>query len=201
MTDAQSTEDPKAKPMVKLAIEFGPLLVFFITQRFTERLSGLYWATIAFMVAITIAVIASRLLERRWPTVPLITAVFVLILGGLTIYLDSELFIMIKPTLVNALFAAILLIGLARGKIFLKTIFGPQINMPDEAWRTLTLRFGLWFVFLAILNEGLRRGLSVDDWTTFKTIGLPILSVVFIGAQMPFFNRHLAENKSEAKPE
>lgn len=201
MTDAQTTEDPKAKPLVKLAIEFGPLAVFFITQRLTDRLNGLYWATIAFMVAITIAVIASRLLERRWPTVPLITAVFVLILGGLTIYLDSELFIMIKPTLVNALFAAILLIGLARGKIFLKTVFGPQINLPDEAWRTLTLRFGLWFVFLSLLNEGLRRGLSVDDWTTFKTIGLPILSVVFIGAQMPFFNRYLAETESKAKVE
>lgn len=195
MSDAPTPKEPKISPPAKLAIEFGPLIVFFLTQRFTERLNGLYWATIAFMVAITIAVIASRLLERRWPTVPLVTAVFVLILGGLTIYLDSELFIMIKPTLVNALFAAILLVGLLRGRLFLKTIFGPQIDMPEEAWRTLTLRFGLWFVFLALLNEGLRRGLSVDDWTTFKTFGLPIFSLVFIVAQMPFFNRYLRESK------
>lgn len=178
-------------PLVKLAIEFGPLVVFFVTQRMTERLNGLYWATIAFMVAISVAVIASRVLEKRWPTVPLITAVFVLVMGGLTLYMDSEVFIMVKPTLVNLLFAGILLGGLLRGKLFLKSLFGPNLSMPDEAWRTFTLRFGLWFVFLGVLNEVLRRSLTIDDWTSFKTFGLPILSVVFMASQIPLLNRHM----------
>lgn len=180
-------------PVAKLAIEFGPLAVFFITQRMTERLNGLYWATIAFMVAISIAVVASRVLEKRWPTVPLITAVFVLVMGGLTLYMDSEVFIMVKPTLVNLLFAGILLGGLLRGKLFLRSLFGPQLSMPEHAWRSFTLRFGLWFVFLGVLNEVLRRTLSVDDWTSFKTIGLPILSLVFMGFQVPLLNRHMEQ--------
>ncbi|MAE45680.1 MAG: septation protein A [Planctomycetes bacterium] len=176
---------PKASPLIRMAIEFGPLVVFFATQRLTrdsdpKGLDGLWYATIAFMLAITLSVIAGRMIERRWPVVPLVTAVFVLLLGGLTLWLQDETFIKIKPTLVNSLFAAILGFGLWRGRIYLKVIFGEAMHLSDERWSRLTKRFIFWFISLAILNEIARQVLNTDDWTTFKTVGLPVLTVLFM---------------------
>lgn len=184
-SESNGPSAPKASPLVRMATEFGPLVVFFATQRFTRDidphgLDGLWYATIAFMGAITASVIAGRMIEHRWPVVPLVTAVFVLLLGGLTLVLKDQTFIKIKPTLVNALFAAILGFGLLRDRIFLKVIFGEALSLSDERWRRLTRRFILWFISLAILNEIARQVLSTDSWTTFKTIGLPILTVLFM---------------------
>jgi len=183
--EPQGAPTSKASSLVRMATEFGPLVVFFATQRLTRDidphgLDGLWYATIAFMAAITVSVIAGRVIEQRWPVVPLITAVFVLLLGGLTLVLKDQTFIKIKPTLVNALFAAILGFGLMRRRIFLKVIFGEALTLSNERWIRLTKRFVLWFISLAILNEIARQVLSTDSWTTFKTIGLPVLTVLFM---------------------
>jgi intracellular septation protein len=187
-----SQADPATqKPLRKLLIEFGPLVAFFLAQRFKD----IYWATGVFMVAISISVLVSRRIERKWPVVPLVTAVFVLVMGGLTLWLQDATFIMMKPTIVNLLFAAILLVGLARERLFLKTIFAEAFDLEDEGWSKLTLRFGLFFVFLAGVNEIVWRTQSEDVWTSFKVFGIAPLTIVFMLLQ-----GRLVESYTRPKP-
>ncbi len=182
-------------PGLKLLIELGPLVAFFITQRKWD----IFWATGVFMVAISISLVASRRLERRWPTMPLVTAVFVLILGGLTLYLKDATFIKLKPTIVNLLFAAILLGGLAAGRLFLKVVFEGAFQLEDLGWRILTVRFGLFFVFLAGVNEVVWRNFSEDTWVSFKVFGIMPLTLVFMLAQAKLLERHAIEPDAEAQ--
>ncbi len=170
----------------KLLIEFGPLTAFFLAQRFKD----LYWATGVFMLAITISLVVSRRIERRWPMVPLITAVFVLVMGGLTLYLQDATFIKLKPTIVNLLFAAILLGGLACKRLFLRTVFAEAFDLADEGWAKLTVRFGCFFVLLAGLNELVWRTQSDDFWTTFKVFGIAPLTIVFMLFQSRLVDRY-----------
>jgi intracellular septation protein len=161
-------------------------VAFFLAQRFKD----IYWATGVFMVAISISVLVSRRIERKWPVVPLVTAVFVLVMGGLTLWLQDATFIMMKPTIVNLLFAAILLVGLARERLFLKTIFAEAFDLEDEGWSKLTLRFGLFFVFLAGVNEIVWRTQSEDVWTSFKVFGIAPLTIVFMLLQGRLVERY-----------
>jgi intracellular septation protein len=182
-----SQADPATqKPLRKLLIEFGPLVAFFLAQRFKD----IYWATGVFMVAISISVLVSRRIERKWPVVPLVTAVFVLVMGGLTLWLQDATFIMMKPTIVNLLFAAILLVGLAGNRLFLKTVFAEAFDLEDEGWSKLTLRFGLYFIFLAGVNEIVWRTQSEDVWTNFKVFGIAPLTVAFMYLQGPLVGRY-----------
>jgi len=175
---------------VRPAIEFGPLLTFFVVQRSTERLGGLYWATVALMVTTSLAVLCSWFLERRVPPVPLITGVFVGILGGLTIYLESELFIKIKPTLVYGTFAAVLLGGLAFHQLFLRSVLGEALVMGELGWRLLSVRLGLFCAALAASNEVFRRVLDTDTWTTVKTFGYASATMVFLVFQGSLIEAH-----------
>lgn len=182
-----SQADPATqKPLRKLLIEFGPLVAFFLAQRSKD----IYWATGVFMVAISISVLVSRRIERKWPVVPLVTAVFVLVMGGLTLWLQDATFIMMKPTIVNLLFAAILLVGLATNRLFLKTVFAEAFDLEDEGWSRLTLRFGLFFVFLAGVNEIVWRTQSEDFWTSFKVFGIAPLTIVFMLLQGRLVERY-----------
>ncbi len=175
-----------ASPLLRLAIEMGPLVAFFVTNARTE---DIFAATKVFMVAILLALGLSWRLERRLPVMPLVTCVFVLVFGGLTLWLDNELFIKLKPTVVNALFAAILLGGLATGRSLVKVVFGTAVSLTDEGWRALTLRWALYFVFLALLNEVVWRNVSTDAWVTFKVWGLMPLTILFSLLQVPLLNR------------
>ena len=186
---------PKApNPIVKLAIEVGPLVLFFVTN----AKFGIYAATGTFMVAITVALLASWLLERRLPPMALFTAVFVLVLGGLTIYLENDLFIKLKPTIVNTLFALILIGGLMTGRLLLKVVFSTAFTLTDEGWRLLTHRWIVFFFVLAIVNEIVWRNVSTDTWVTFKVFGIMPLTVVFTLTLIPFLMRH-APPDPEAK--
>jgi len=197
------------KPWLKLAIEAGPLAVFFIVNshgglpelRGLWRAAdaqplfqqGLFEATGAFMAATVIALFAGWFLERRLPVIPLVSGFFVLVFGGLTLVLADELFIKLKPTLVNGLFAVILLGGLAFKRSLLKPLFGSAFQLNDAGWRTLTLRWGLFFVFLAILNEIVWRSFSTDFWIAFKLFGVLPITVVFAGSQTPLIMRQQTE--------
>ncbi|SLN14615.1 septation protein A [Oceanibacterium hippocampi] len=174
------------KPLIKMAIEIGPLVVFFIANAKV----GIFYATGTFMVAIVISLAASYAMERKLPTVPLVTAVFVLVMGGLTLYLHDELFIKLKPTVVNGLFAAILFGGLAFGKSLLRPVFGQVLFLTDRGWMLLTLRWALFFVLLAIVNEIVWRNFSTDTWVSFKVFGIMPLTLVFSMAQLPLLNRY-----------
>lgn len=183
------TEDAQPfdrKQLIKLAVEFGPLLVFFIgNSRY-----GIYTGTGAFMAATVVSLIASRTLLGSIAIMPLITSVFVLVFGGLTLWLQDDHFIKIKPTIVNGLFAAILFAGLATGRLFLKIVFGEVMRLSEEGWRILTLRWALFFVFLALLNEVMWRFFSTDTWVAFKVFGIMPLTFVFALCQIGLLKKY-----------
>ena len=178
----------------KLLIELGPLLAYFAANWF----GGFRIATAVFMAAMAISVAASWLLTRKLSPMLLVSAVFVGIFGGLAYAFDDPTFIQMKVTLLNALFGAILLGGLAFGRSYLKLVMDTAMHMPDSAWRTLTIRWGLFFISLAALNEVLRNILDWDHWLAFKTFGLLSLTLVFALANAPFMAKHMIED--EAKP-
>jgi intracellular septation protein len=176
------------KQLIKLVVEFGPLLVFFVTN----SRYGIYTGTGAFMAATVISLIASRTLLGRIAVMPLITSVFVLVFGGLTLWLQDDHFIKIKPTIVNGLFATILFAGLATGRLFLKIVFGEVMRLTEEGWRILTLRWALFFVFLALLNEVMWRFFSSDTWVAFKVFGIMPITFVFALFQIGLLKKHEA---------
>ena len=182
-------------PLVKLALEAGPLAVFFIANNRFD----IFTATAAFMVAIIIALIGNWLLERRLPVMPLVTAGFVLVFGGLTLALQDDLFIKLKPTIVNLLFAGALFAGLFMGRPLLRYVFEAAFRLDDAGWRILTIRWAWFFVALAILNEIVWRNFSTDAWVSFKTFGIMPITIIFTLSQLPLINRHALpeEKKSE----
>ncbi|MHA1523910.1 MAG: septation protein A [Alphaproteobacteria bacterium] len=174
------------KQIIKLLLEIGPLGVFF----FSNAKWGIFTATAVFMVAILLSLVGSYVLMRRLPIMALVTGVFVLVFGGLTIYLENDLFIKLKPTLVNLLFAGALLGGLGFGKSLLRVVFGDFFRLTSQGWRLLTLRWGLFFLMLAVLNEIVWRNFSTDDWVSFKVFGILPLTMIFGIAQMGLLQRH-----------
>ncbi len=190
MTDEPRKNDSQPQDLrgqlLKLLVEVGPLVVFFVMN----ARAGIFWGTGAFMVAIVISLIASRILFGRVPVMPLVTGVFVLVFGGLTLWLQDEQFIKIKPTLVNALFAGALFTGLLAGRSLLKIVFGEVFRLTDEGWRKLTLRWACFFTFLAVLNEVVWRSFSTDVWVSFKVFGIMPLTMIFAIAQMGLLKQH-----------
>ncbi|WP_409561558.1 septation protein A [Hyphomicrobium sp. B1] len=174
------------KQLIKFIVELGPLLVFF----FVNSHYGIFAGTAAFMVATVIALVASRVFLGRIATMPLVTGVFVLVFGGLTLYLQDDHFIKMKPTIVNGLFAAILAGGLLFDRLFLKIVFGDVMRLTREGWRILTIRWALFFVVLAVLNEVMWRLFSTDTWVTFKVFGIMPLTFVFALAQIGVLKRY-----------
>ncbi|MGK9236645.1 septation protein A [Inquilinus limosus] len=187
-TRAEAAAETRADktPFLRLALEAGPLLLFFIAN----QTAGIMPATAVFMVATVVAVVLSIRLERRWPIMPMVGCVFVLIFGGLTLWLADDLFIKLKPTVVNLLFAAILFTGLATGRNFLKLMMGTVFELTDEGWRILTWRWAVFFVVLAVINEIVWRSFSTEFWAGFKLFGILPLTLAFAMAQMPVLLRH-----------
>jgi intracellular septation protein len=185
----RSPNDParaELNPLLKLGLELGPLVVFFLANaRF-----GLFVATGVFMVATVVALSASWWLTRRLAIMPLVTGVVVFVFGGLTLLLQDEVFIKMKPTIVNALFGTTLLVGLLFGRSLLGYVFDSVFRLDDEGWRKLTFRWGLFFFVLAILNEAIWRNFSTDFWVSFKVFGIMPLTVAFTLSQMPLIQRH-----------
>ncbi len=181
----------EVNPFLKLLLELGPLGVFF----FANAKAGIFAATGAFMVAIAVALAASWLLTRRLAIMPLVTGIVVLVFGGLTLALQDEVFIKMKPTIVNALFGGVLIGGLAFGRSLLGYVFDSVFHLTDEGWRKLTLRWGLFFFALAILNEMVWRNFSTDFWVSFKVFGMMPLTVVFTLTQMPLIQRHSLDSE------
>ncbi len=179
---------------IKLAIDLGPLLVFFATNFAV----GIYAATGAFMIATLIALAVAWLKYRKLPVMPLVTGVVVLIFGGLTIYLHDETFIKLKPTIVYLMFAGLLFAGLMFERHFLAFLFGPALSLTDEGWRKLTVRWVAFFVVMAIVNEAVWRNVSTDAWVSFKLFGFLPLTFVFAMAQVPLLQRYGAATTGQA---
>jgi len=168
-------------------VDYGPLAVFFAAYFMADLLT----ATAALMVATAVALALSLAVRRKVPLLPVITAVIVGVFGGLTLWLEDETFIKMKPTIIQAIFAAVLLGGLALGRPLLKPLLGAALPpMDDVGWRRLTLRYGLFFIAMAALNEAVWRTQSTDFWVTFKVFGIVALTLIFGVAQVPLISRH-----------
>jgi intracellular septation protein len=170
----------------KLAIELGPLLVFFIGN----AVAGIYAGTASFMVATLISLAVAGLRYHKLPVMPLISGVIVLVFGGLTLYLHDDTFIKLKPTIVYSMFAVLLVAGLMFKKPLLELLFGPVFNLTEEGWRKLTLRWTAFFVAMAIVNEIVWRNFSTDAWVSFKAFGFLPLTFLFALAQVPLLQHH-----------
>ena len=176
-------------PLFKLATELGPLLIFFAAN----AKFNLFVATGAFMVAIVAAVIASYVVMRHVPLMALVTAVIVLVFGGLTLVLHDETFIKIKPTIIYALFALTLFIGLMMGRSFIAVLFDQVFNLTPQGWRLLTIRWAAFFAAMAVLNEIIWRTQTTDFWVAFKAFGVIPITAVFAMLQTPLIKRYHIE--------
>ena len=190
--------------MKKIIEDFGPLLVFFIlNSRGAEWLGmapeqSLFIATAGFMAALLIVIIFTLLSGRRPTTMSLVSGGFVMVFGGLTLYLQDETFIKVKPTIVYCLFAGILGFGLMRRVSYLKNLMGDMLPMDKDGWMILTRRWVGFFIAMAVLNEILWRTLTTDQWVQFKVFGFLIITLVFSAAQVPLFSRHSLNKNTEA---
>jgi len=178
---------------VRPVADYGPLAAFFIAY----LLGGLYVATAALMIATVIAIALALIYERRVPAAPVATAVIVMVFGGLTLWLKDERFIKMKPTIVQALFAAILFGGLALRRPLLKPLLQAAWTLTDEGWRILTFRFAVFFAAMAALNEVVWRSVSTDAWVNFKIFGILLLTLLFTVAQVPLIARHQLHPEGE----
>ena len=181
-------------PLLKLALDLGPLLLFFAAN----ALFGIFTATAVFMAAMLFVIAIGIVLERRISPMPLVTGALVLIFGGLTLWLANDIFIKIKPTILYAMFAVVLLGGLVVGRLFIKLLLGQTLRLPEMAWRTLTWRWSGFFIVLAILNELVWRNVSTNTWVAFKVWGVFPLTLLFALAQTPFIARHHIEDAESA---
>ncbi|HEY4201235.1 MAG TPA: septation protein A [Devosiaceae bacterium] len=185
---------------VKLALELGPLVVFFVANALGDRLikaipffSGfddpLYPATFFFMIAMVVSLVLSKMLLGKIAVMPLVTAIGVLIFGALTFYFHDTTFIKMKPTFVNALFGFILLGGLLFRQSLLKYVFGEVYKLEPQGWFILTVRWGIFFFVLAALNEIVWR-MFPDYWVTFKVWATMPLTVIFAMFQLPVLTKY-----------
>ena len=212
MNPNMNAKKPQLNPLLKLVLDLGPLVLFFLANSrpalFLPLVSpllpadvasgervGIFVATAVFMAAVVIALAISYAMTRHLPVMPLVTAVVVLVFGSLTLVLHDELFIKLKPTIIYLLFGGVLLGGLALGKPVLGVVFDSVFHLTEEGWRRLTLRWALFFLALAVLNEIVWRTQSTDFWVNFKVFGVVPLTFLFAALQYPLLTKYEAPEK------
>jgi intracellular septation protein len=207
-------------PMLKLALELGPLMIFFFANLRAEWLSGkfpalaalggpLFIATALFMTATIASLVVSKIVLGHLPVMPFVSGVVVLVFGALAIYLQNETFIKMKPTIINGLFGVVLLGGLVLGKSLLGYVFNTAFELDAEGWRKLTIRWGIFFLFCAVLNEVVWRGFNwyyqpdmkaADNaWVVFKVWGNIPITLIFTMSQMPLILKHSLNPETDGK--
>lgn len=180
------TTKAQLNPLLKLALDLGPLVLFFLVN---AKL-GIFYATGVFMAAVLVALVVSYALIRRLPVMTIVSAVIVTVFGGLTIVLADETFIKLKPTIIYLLFAGLLFGGLVLRKPLLEIVFDQMFHLTEEGWRKLTMRWAIFFLALAILNEIVWRNFSTDAWVSFKVFGALPLTFIFAMLQVPLLNKY-----------
>lgn len=177
------------KSFLKFITDFGPLLIFFtIYYKSGNNLSA---AIPPLIIATLIAVTIMYFVEKKIPYVPLIGAIVISLFGGLTLYFDNPIFIYMKPTIVNIIFAVILIVSnIYFNKNFLKLFLQTAFQLNDEGWKKLNFRWAYFFIFLAILNEIVWRTQPEATWVNFKVWGMLPITIIFTGMQMPLINKY-----------
>jgi intracellular septation protein len=200
--------EKKLNPFLKLALEIGPLILFFGANARGQKMAAawpiiatlggpIFFATASFIVATLIALVVSFALTRRLPLMPFVTAIVVVVFGGLTLWLKDDTFIKIKPTIIYCLFGGVLLGGLVFGKSLMGYVFDAVFKLTDEGWRKLTVRWGLFFFGLAILNEVVRHYVTTDQWVSFKVFAILPLTFIFALLQVGLINRTTISDETE----
>ena len=184
-------------PLFKLTTELGPLVIFFAAN----AKFGLFVATGAFMVAVVVAIVASYVVTRHVPLMAIVTAFIVLVFGGLTLFFHDEMFIKLKPTIIYSLFAATLGIGLLFGRSFIAVMFDQMFNLTPKGWRILTIRWAIFFAFMAVVNEVVWRTQTTDFWITFKAFGVIPITAIFAMAQTSLIKRYHLEPATADVPD
>jgi intracellular septation protein len=204
-------------PLLKLALDLGPLLLFFFANGkpalfepfvaplipaavATGERAGIFVATAVFMVAILATLVISFALTRRLPVMAIVSAVIVLVFGGATLIFQNDTFIKMKPTIIYLLFAGTLYGGMVMQKPLLATVFDQMFHLTEEGWRKLTIRWALFFLALAVLNEIVWRTQSTDTWVAFKVFGVMPLTFLFAALQYPLLKRYDAGSGDEPRP-
>ena len=187
------SEKPQLNPMFKLVLDIGPLVLFF----FANARFGIFAATGVFMAAVLIALAITYYMTRHIAVMPVVTAVVVLVFGGLTLVLHDDLFIKLKPTIIYLLFAGALFFGIMFDKPLLGAVFDSVFHLTEEGWRKLTWRWALFFVFLAVLNEVVWRTQTTDFWVSFKLFGVIPLTLLFGALQYPLLMKYAAPEKED----
>jgi len=182
------TAKPQLNPLLKLVLDLGPLALFF----FANSRYGIFVATGTFMVAVLAALAVSYAMTQTPPIMPVVTAIIVVVFGGLTLVLHDATFIKVKPTIIYALFGAVLLGGLFFNKPLLGVVFDSLFHLTEEGWRKLTLRWAIFFFALAVLNEIVWRNTSTNIWVDFKVFGVMPLTLVFGALQYPLLQKYSA---------
>lgn len=213
----QAISEKPINPILKLLLEIGPLAVFFLSFRYgadiaehpsvapmlepvlgADAMGGeqgpILVATALFMVAIAISLTASWALTRTLPKMAVVTAIVVAVFGGLTLWLQDEIFIKMKPTIVNGIFALILGFGLMQGRSYLKMLMGETMPLTDEGWMIFTRRWVGFFIFLGLVNEVIWRTQTTEFWVSFKTFANLPMTMVFLAFQWPLLQKHGLES-------
>jgi len=203
-------------PTLKFVLDVGPLILFFFANSrpglFLPYIApimpagiadgdraGIFVATAVFMIAIVAALIVSFVMTRRLPIMPVASAIIVLVFGSLTLFLQDETFIKLKPTIIYVLFGVVLFGGYLLDKPLLSVVFDSMIHLTGEGWTKLTLRWAVFFLALAVLNEIVWRTQTTDTWVTFKVFGFLPLTFVFMMLQLPLLQKYAAPQPAPDK--
>lgn len=179
----------------RLALDLGPLLIFFAGFKYL----GIFGATAAFMAAVGVALAVGWLVEKKLSPMPLFTAVLVMVFGGLTLYLQNDIFIKMKPTVLYGFFGVLLLAGLRFNRLFIKYVFAQAFELDEPGWRKLTVRWGLFFLLLAVVNEAVWRSTPTATWVAFKVWAIIPLIFLFALAQTPLVIKHQSHAGKDAQ--
>lgn len=193
-------------PLLKLLLEVGPLVVFFAAFQWFKNTplvigdtayEGAVAATFFFMPAILASLAVSWRMTHTLPRMAVVTAIVVIIFGGMSIWLNDDLFVKMKPTIINALFAIGLGVGLLQGRSYLRYLMEQTIPLTDRGWTVFTQRWMLFFAFMAVLNEVIWRTQTTDFWVSFRTFGNLPITIVFVAAQFPLLKREALDSSEE----
>jgi intracellular septation protein len=191
---SKPASDKSKEAVAKFLCDYFPLIIFIIVYKFSSAPDPLVSATLYLLVSSFVALIIAYILTKKIAKTPLISAIILGIFGGLTLISGDDFFIKIKPTLINSLFAIFLFYGYFTKRPLIKHLFGESLKMQDGAWLTLSLRWALFFIFLAALNEFIWRNFPTDFWVNFKVFGVFPLSMIFTLSQVPFMVKNIRKN-------
>ena len=192
MTDTTQTPKPESQGN-KMLIDLGPVVIFVACYHWFRRSSpddAMIKAAGIFMIVAFLALVYSYVKTKKLSGMLLFTTAIIMVTAGLTVFSGNPIFFYMKPTILNALFGLLAIGGALMGKNLLKMLIGEAFQLPDAKWNTLAMRWGLFFFFMAALNEVIWRNFSEPFWVNFKLWGMTPLTLLFTMSQIPFIMKH-----------